>query len=637
MKIREIQTEVKNQLQAAELLLLEKRGKDKIRYGLRLAEIVDGLLQDEFNNDYSKNNAYNVDTQPFNMKDKTRTYLSFFQKYGKQREYTIDRMNLFYSELSKVYAYTLSKKGVSIEKEVKSLPGGKEDYCECSPVKRYSELQIRVQTVKNGKFKLWDMQKILTHPLAKNIIYSQYAFIPFDHGKFERHPEFFNTYFPFESKLLKLVELQMAKNALRPILFHTKYVLCGGDDLMYRGCLSWQANIVQRPYIKTNKMCVFTSKRGVGKSSYINWLKKYMFGTEKTHTANTVRQCVNQFNGERCSKLLIVINDLKDMSDMITAYSAFIRLTTDITGENIKNNEKYVPSKNQPDYGNIVGFATNEFIVDENEHRFIVFRCSEEYMKQTNYFKIIFESYTSPLAELHYAFLMYYDAIDMHDIKNTPISKLKKELRKNSMSPTEYFISALTNGEYKAAHRVAKMKHEDEYMIVSLFLSKSMDDCWFMNQANYFELYKDFCSMHNIENKLKLSEFVFECRDFFKRQGLINPKHPNKIIKTDRVKYGVKIQWKGLGNVTKEVRGYYMPAIQNDYTLENENQTNANNPDDDNVDENSIDEDNIDEIHKHIDPNTIMTRQAFLDKMNYDDTLFDDRHVFKSYKVTEYN
>jgi hypothetical protein len=112
-------------------------------------------------------------------------------------------------------------------------------------------------------------------------------------------------------------------------------------------------------------LCLVSTKRGTGKSTFLNWLD-IIFGDNYVNT--NIEELQSQFNGSYCAKNIIAIeealSDKKAIMEKLKALSLMVKVPV---------NEKYIRNYSIPFYAKFI-FASNhelDFIkIDDEEDRF---------------------------------------------------------------------------------------------------------------------------------------------------------------------------------------------------------------------------------------------------------------------------
>lgn len=625
------------------------RGEQRKPYLQKLTGIVNKLNLDVLNRTLVLDPNSNVNCPPFDMKDVNTSFFAF-KLYCENTNTKFRKSELpqFYQDLAKVYAYCTRGK-LSIEKVVNGMPRKRGYYCDFGYTAGYSDLTIQVYK-KNGTTVLWDMKKIMRHNFAIPLKYSSYDLVPYEHANFQRCPHnIFNVYVENVANLIKPQVAKYPSFRLKVILYHMKYVLCGGDHKMYRGFKSWYANLIQRPHVKVGRMCVFVSKQGVGKSCHFNWVKNHVFGPAKSYSVDSIEKCVQQFNATRAFKSLIIINELKNTTDIHNASGIFTLMKNEITEEEILANEKFIKAILVKDVAAFIGMSNhfNCIFLEDSDRRYIIFECSSELVNQTEYFKLLFECQTPYTADEFLSYHMYYKALDMQDINQIPISDAKIRLQKAASPLVMQFLNDLTNGEYKAMYRMAKKSEEVDNVNINEIIRQNITGRLFCTVPGYYSLFIDFCKMRKCTRYGNYNTFKAALEEHFKSNGADKPRRKPKAKDVDvdedqkntTERSGIHINYYRADGSQGQTWGYYLPKIQNEFTLEKYNDDTYIDdgvPVIDDDDEKSIDEDNIDEKHKGYDQTKNMTRAEIMKMVAVNRTIFEPEFDYQNEMMEKY-
>jgi hypothetical protein len=96
---------------------------------------------------------------------------------------------------------------------------------------------------------------------------------------------------------------------LAPILRHLIDVITSGNVDHANWLLDWMANIVQRPWHKSQVSILFYGKQGCGKSILFDWFREFILGSEHTfQTANPRRDLFCRFSNRTMNKVFVQVD-----------------------------------------------------------------------------------------------------------------------------------------------------------------------------------------------------------------------------------------------------------------------------------------------------------------------------------------
>lgn len=254
----------------------------------------------------------------------------------------------------------------------------------------------------------------------------------------------FNTFTGLKAKLLKEEELDM--KLIEPILIHIKEVMANNDETSYNFIINWMANIIQRPFRKTQVALFFYSEgQQVGKGRFKNILKNLIGHSNETSNINHV---TGTFNSACLNNKLI--NVLEEMSIKSSFVADFEKLKNYITEESLTTEGKNVDPGERPSYCNFIFLSNHKNVikVEQKDKRYAMFECSEKYSGNTRYFNKLTDAIENPIVMAHLRTYLHYKIELMHLQNNIPKTKLKIEVLELSKPSYERFIDDVKSGEF---------------------------------------------------------------------------------------------------------------------------------------------------------------------------------------------
>lgn len=274
-----------------------------------------------------------------------------------------------------------------------------------------------------------------------------FGFMPYGVGcePNDDNATFFNNFTGFKARYVENNEEGVKQ--IQPILDHIKMVLAAGDDKKYDYIMTYLANIVQKPQIKTKILMMFYSqKEQIGKGIVIEWILKQVFGLRHTAKTGSIKTVVGDFNALTKHKILIAIDEVANDAKYSERESEkFKTLITD-TIQTI--NPKGVDPYQTLDCTNYIMMTNNPnaWKISENDKRIVVFDCdctprSKEYF---NELAAVMQMEGS--ADAFYTYLCDYSLAT--DLKCIPQTKIKQDMiLQTSEQPIKYF-QCVKAGDY---------------------------------------------------------------------------------------------------------------------------------------------------------------------------------------------
>ena len=257
----------------------------------------------------------------------------------------------------------------------------------------------------------------------------------------------YNLWRPYVASHLQAVPDAQVDDTVEPIIAHILYVIANGNEAHAEWFLDWLANMVQRPYQKSNVGILLYGKQGCGKGVIIDFMRKSVLGSHCTYqTSNPERDIFGKFSAGMVARVLVQLDEVKALhghSDIIKDL---------ITGDTFVYEEKYAKGITVNNYANLIFTTNNEnaLAVHMDDRRHVLFRCSDKYKGDVAYFDALFAHLKkSDTARAMYQFLMGRDLSKYpSDFQSSrPITEYFVESQKCSRSPMKLFMSAIVNSD----------------------------------------------------------------------------------------------------------------------------------------------------------------------------------------------
>lgn len=220
--------------------------------------------------------------------------------------------------------------------------------------------------------------------------------------------------------------------------------LCNGDQAMSRWILSWIAFPLQHVGAKMQTSIIMRGwKNGTGKNLFWEDVVAKIYGAY----GMTIDQgdIDGGYNGWASGKLFIVADEVVSPGEKWQIKGALKRL---VTGETIRINEKYLPTRTEGNHVNLV-FLSNENVplpIDSDDRRYCVVEPSIK--KDADYYRRVAEAIRDHGAiEAFYHFLLTIDLRDFDPHVKPPQNDDKRNLIHMSMRSHERFIHEWVAGD----------------------------------------------------------------------------------------------------------------------------------------------------------------------------------------------
>ena len=258
------------------------------------------------------------------------------------------------------------------------------------------------------------------------------------------------------------------------------------------------ADIVQNPGRVNNICCVFQSKPGSGKSTFLESLFRGILGPRYFHSTNAASQIVGQFQSALENKLTVIWEESKP-KDGCSAASELKNMITSNTMSIERKGQDPVMMRTPKR----IFILTNELdrrsvIIDEGDRRYMVAVASPERQGDAVYMREMFDCVNDP------AWLRaVYDHLRMRDLgkydgglvvweKSRPITTAYKDLLEASVPHSVKWLRSL---KYMAAALVEGDEADD------LEFTEDGNPLWtgqYLSLFRWGEMYARFLSRANI-------------------------------------------------------------------------------------------------------------------------------------------
>lgn len=324
------------------------------------------------------------------------------------------------------------------------------EFEDCTPkdVLRYRDINAKGNTVVKritfGKL-LHDTGLINSIDVYDDIDFKPYSELLTTPLKTE--PRKFNMWTGFQAKLLPREDVDVSKIAM--ILDHIKLCWGAGDDHIYQYLLTWFKTIFTCPSKKSKVALVLKSTdKQIGKGIIINeFLIPLVFGRQYSMSEAGLESVVSRFNRIMMNKLFVNCDELSSLdAGFHQAFDILKKRITDGTiAIEIKGGRKFI----YPDYSNYIFCTNHDFTIklEQGDVRYLVLECSSIFKGNYAYFNELYKSFTQEVANHFYSYICYYNS-SIVDIRNIPMTELKRNMIINSLQSPSRFLLDIQNGDY---------------------------------------------------------------------------------------------------------------------------------------------------------------------------------------------
>jgi hypothetical protein len=300
-------------------------------------------------------------------------------------------------------------------------------------------------------FKFWDVKPdgspfINSTSLTKLLVgdgliseikcYNKLEFDPSETNGDERN---FNSWTGFQAKLLPKEEVNVT--LIAPILNHIKKVWCDDSEELYRYVLSWFHVIFMNPSFKSRVALVLHShEKQIGKGVLITeFLIPYVFGRKYAMSTNGLDTPTGKFNEIMMNKIFVNCDELSALEG--SYHQLFDTMKKRITDNSIMIEIKGGKKFEYRDCTNYIMCTNNDFTIkiETGDPRYCVLQCSPIYKGQFGYFKELVNSHFNETAADHF-FSYIYHMEDAVEVRNIPMTQLKRDMIIAGLSPSQRFL-----------------------------------------------------------------------------------------------------------------------------------------------------------------------------------------------------
>jgi len=265
---------------------------------------------------------------------------------------------------------------------------------------------------------------------------------------------------PDTFNLFRGFQVQPVEGDCTIYLDHLKYIICAGDELVYRYLICWIAHMIQKPDEKPSVAVVLKSVEGTGKGTMAETLL-IMLGPHGNKT-NGAFAVSGRFNATLVARLFIFIDEA-DLTDRHTAD----KLKGLISETSVNLERKGIDIEPLPNYCRFI-FASNHTRVLNagiRERRYLVLEPSDEKAQDTAYFSRLWAWINDGGAAKFLDYLLKVDISDFNPYKCPQTKALIAEKLANLSSVNRFFYDEIIKPEpFGGRARVYASGLVDEFM-----------------------------------------------------------------------------------------------------------------------------------------------------------------------------
>ena len=389
-------------------------------------------------------------------------------------------------------------------------------------------------------------------------IYNKLVFKPAGKGLNKNE---YNLWCGFKAREVETIDM----NKIQPILNHILEVLADNNETYYKYIISWLAQIIQKPWKKTETALLFKGQEGDGKSCIAEFLRTRVIGWPMSLVSCGLEKITQRFNSCVMNKLFVELSELAVAGDDYN--KSFDNMKVLITDPMITVEQKGIEPFPIQSHSNFFATTNHDFTVrmSESDRRWACFETSSKYRGNWEYFDKLHElirnedeEESDEVGNHFYTYLLRYE--DRVNLRSIPMTPLKQSMIETSMNSVVLFIKEIPYSGF------------DEGVLVKV------GGEWVCKNSELYAQYLAWC----ITNHQK----SFKDNVFYKNI----PKH--MVIKKGRGSEPIKIRGKSGGAKQTEYNRFNYTQIQFSFEIDDDGKFILDNVEIDDVDEKTGDTQN---------------------------------------------
>lgn len=260
-------------------------------------------------------------------------------------------------------------------------------------------------------------------------------------------PDVYNLWRGFTVSMLPPVPDERILELIQPITRHFDEVITSGVPEHTKFLHDYLANMVQRPWQKSQVALSLYGSQGCGKGIIFEFFRLKVLGTHCSYqTSRPENDLFGRFTNGAVNRACIQVDEVKSLHDHADQLKDFI------TNPTINYEKKGVDTIVVSNFANLILTSNNAnaLTVTADDRRFALFHCSPVHKGEIEYFNSLGAHLERPeVARAYYQYLM---SLDLSEYPTSfqhkrPITEYYKEAQHNSIPVISRFFSALVNSE----------------------------------------------------------------------------------------------------------------------------------------------------------------------------------------------
>ena len=255
----------------------------------------------------------------------------------------------------------------------------------------------------------------------------------------------YNMWKGFDVEKMKPVEESTIPGLIHLIKKHIDDVITAGVGAHSEFIHLYLANILQRPWLKSQVAIFLFGAQGCGKGIIFEFFRLKILGKQCSYqTSKPENDLFGRFANGAVNRVFIQVDEVKSLHDHSDQLKDFI--TNPTLNYEKKGKDTIVVSN----LANVLLTSNNAnaLSISPDDRRFALFECSSVHKGDTEYFQALGEHLQRPdVARAYYQYLM---SLDLSDYPTSfqhkrPVTEFYKESQHNCIPVISRFFSALVN------------------------------------------------------------------------------------------------------------------------------------------------------------------------------------------------
>jgi hypothetical protein len=257
----------------------------------------------------------------------------------------------------------------------------------------------------------------------------------------------YNMWKGFDAERLPPVADERVQELIEPIKKHFNDVITHGNKEHSEFCHHYLANILQRPWLKTQVAIFLYGPQGCGKGIVFEFFRHKILGNHcSSQTSRPENDLFGRFANGAVNRVMIQVDEVKSLHDHTD------QLKDLITNPTLNYEKKGKDTIVVSNLTNLILTSNNAnaLTVSPDDRRFALFQCSPVHKGDMSYFQELGAELERPeVARAYYQYLMSLDLSDypVSFQHKRPITEFYRETQHNSIPVISRFFSAIVNTE----------------------------------------------------------------------------------------------------------------------------------------------------------------------------------------------